>query len=41
MNNFKNRTEKIILNEIIYIRELNVVNFRKINDDIYYRNGRH
>lgn len=35
MNNFKNRAEKIVLKEIIYVQEvLNMVNFREVNDDI-------
>ena len=35
MNNFKNRAEEIVLNEIIYVQwVLNMANFREVNDDI-------
>ena len=34
MNNFKNRAEEIVLNEIIYVQEvLDRVNFREVNDN--------
>ena len=34
MNNIKNRAEEIVLNEIIYVyEELDMVNFRKVNED--------
>ena len=34
MNNFKNKAEEIVLNEIIYVQEvLDMVNFREVNDD--------